>query len=108
MEFPKGFGSHYEPEEQNKFLRAHFARLLNSGMMDFPILDLGVGELIDRGFSLIRHPGVVYSAEPSASGCFNFFLTINRQIDALIKNAADHKKFCIEMDTVLRKRRTGF
>ena len=71
-------------------------------------LDLGVGELIDRGFSLIRHPGIVYSAEPSASGCFNFFLTINRQIDALIKNATDHKKFCIEMDTVLKKRRTGF
>jgi len=108
IEFPKGFGSRCEPEEQNRILRAHFARLLNASMMDFPILDLGVGELIDRGFSLIRHPGVVYSAEPSASGCFNFFQTINRQIDTLIENAADHKKFCIEMDTVLKKRRTGF
>lgn len=108
VEFPKGFGSRFAPEEQNRILREHFARLLNSSMMDHPILDLGVGELIDRGFSLIRHPGVVYSAEPAAGGCFNFFQTINRQIDTLIENASAHKKFCIEMDTVLKKRRTGF
>jgi len=108
VEFPKGFGSHFQPEEQNRILRSHLARLLNSSLLDYPLLDLGVGELLDRGFSLIRHPGILYSAEPSENGCFNFFQTINRQIDTLIKNATAHKKFCIEMDTVLKKRRTGF
>lgn len=108
LEFPRGFTSGFSLEEQNHFLKNELEKLNYSGVLDYPLLDLGAGEALDHGFSMLHHPCVIHSAEPSENGCFNFFQTINRQIERLLKNSTAHKKFCIEMDTVLKKRRTGF
>lgn len=108
LEFPRGFTSRYSLEEQNDFLRRELEKRKSEGILENPLLDLGVGEPLDRGFSMLGHPCVIHSAEPAENGCFNFFQTINRQIERLLKNSTAHKKFCIEMDTVLKKRRSGF
>ena len=108
LEFPRGFTSRFSIEEQNAFLKSELQKMNYSGVLENPLLDLGVGEPLDRGFSMLGHPCVIHSAEPAENGCFNFFQTVNRQIERLLKNSTAHKKFCIEMDTVLKKRRSGF
>ena len=108
LEFPRGFSSRFSLEEQNEFLKRELEKRKYSGVLENPLLDLGVGEPLDRGFSLLGHPCVIHSAEPAENGCFNFFQTVNRQMERLLKNSSAHKKYCIEMDTVLKKRRSGF